>query len=100
MPGVGGEVQRRVEPLATGGGEEHAELVGRPGPRDAADGWAPTPPCVAGDVVVDEPAGDGVVERGADDGVDLRDRLGGAAGAVAAAGGGEGVVEGVEVIGA
>jgi hypothetical protein len=41
-----------------------------------------------------------VVERRSDDGVDLEDRLGGAAGAVCAAGGGEGVVEGVEVIGA
>ena len=41
-----------------------------------------------------------MIERGADDGVDLEDRLGGAAGAVAAAGGGEGVVEGVEVVGA
>jgi hypothetical protein len=35
-----------------------------------------------------------------DDGVDLEDGLGSAAGAVSAAGGGEAVVEGVEVIGA
>jgi hypothetical protein len=41
-----------------------------------------------------------VVERGADDGVNLDDRLGCAAGAVSTAGGGEGVVQVVEVIGA
>lgn len=41
-----------------------------------------------------------MIERGADDGVELEDRLGGAALAVCAAGGGEGVVEAVEVIGA
>ena len=41
-----------------------------------------------------------MVESRADDGVHLVDGLGGAAGALCAAGGGEGVVEGVEVIGA
>ena len=53
-----------------------------------------------GDVAVDEPPGDGVIERSADDGVDLEDGLGRAAGAASAAGGGERVVKGVEVIGA
>jgi hypothetical protein len=41
-----------------------------------------------------------VIERRADNGVDLEDRLGGAAVAVCAAGGGERVVEAVEVVGA
>lgn len=41
-----------------------------------------------------------MIERRSNDGVDLEDGLGGAAGAVSAAVGGGGVVEGVEVIGA
>lgn len=99
-PGVGGEVQRRVEPLASCGGEERAELGSRPRPRDTAGGWASSATRVTSNVAVDEPTGNGVIERGADDGVDLEDGLGSAASAVCTAGGGEGVVEGVEVVGA
>lgn len=91
-----GEVQRRVEPLASGTGEERAELGSRPRPRDTADGWASTATRVTGNVAVDEPPSNGVIERRADDGVDLEDRLGRAAGPVCAAGGSEGVVEGVK----
>lgn len=53
-----------------------------------------------GDVGIDEMAAHGQVERGSDDHVDLVHGLGSEAGSVTAAGGGELVVEAVEVVGA
>lgn len=52
-----------------------------------------------GDVGIDEMAAHGQVERGSDDHVDLVHGLGSEAGSVASAGGGELVVEPVEVVG-
>jgi hypothetical protein len=53
-----------------------------------------------GDVVVEQSSLDGEVERGAHDDVDFEHGLGGEAVAVATAGGGEVLVEVVEVVGA
>ena len=74
------------------------EFGSGPRPRGAAGGWTSSAACVVGDVAVDEAPGDGVVERGADDGVDLEDRFRCEPVPITAAVGGEGVVEGVEVI--
>ena len=98
-PGVGGEVQRRVEPLWPAAARNAGQFFGGPGSGDLAGSGAGGGRWWLGDVGVDELAAQGEVERGADDHVDLVHGLGGETGAVTAAGGGELVVEVVEVVG-
>jgi hypothetical protein len=94
-PGVGGEVQGRVEPLSPGGGQERGQLGCGPGSRGACAGAGESE---LGDVVVEQRSLDGEVERSTDDHVDLEHGLRCEPGPVPPASGGEVLVEPLEVV--